>query len=296
MRESLVSQSFDQRWSAWGAAFGGKSFTDGNAVIGSNNVAAIDYGFAGGMDYHATPDITYGFSLAGGGTSWNLAQGLDGGRSDAFASGVYAKTHWGPLYASGAVAFANHWFTTDRFALGDQLRASFIGQNYAGRLETGYRYAVPILDAQNTGTQDGDAIIGVTPYAALQAQAFHTPSYSETDLTGGGFALAYNAMNATDTRSELGLRFDNLQVVDSMPLILRGRVAWAHDWVTNPALGAAFEALPASNFTVNGAAPPQDSALVTRPPSCTSRPTGLRSPNSTAPSVQNRKLTAGPAR
>jgi hypothetical protein len=32
------------------------------------------------------------------------------------------------------------------------------------------------------------AVIGVTPYAALQTQWFHTPSYSETDLTGGGFA------------------------------------------------------------------------------------------------------------
>ena len=32
-------------------------------------------------------------------------------------------------------------------------------------------------------------IIGVTPYAALQVQDFHTPSYSETDLSGGGFGL-----------------------------------------------------------------------------------------------------------
>ena len=34
--------------------------------------------------------------------------------------------------------------------------------------------------------------------------------YSETDLTGGGFGLSYNAMNGTDTRSELGARFDDL--------------------------------------------------------------------------------------
>ena len=48
-----------------------------------------------------------------------------------------------------------------------------------------------------------------------------------------------------------------------MPLVLRGRLAWAHDWVSNPALGAVFQALPGSNFTVNGAAPPQNSALTT---------------------------------
>jgi outer membrane autotransporter protein len=182
-----------------------------------------------------------------------LAQAIGGGRSDAFQAGVYAKAHAGPAYVSAALAFANHWFTTDRTVMGDQLRATFTGQSYAARLEGGYRYAVPI-----TG-----AIIGVTPYAALQAQDFHTPNYTETDLTGGGLGLSYASMNATDTRSELGARFDNLQIVYGMPLVLRGRLAWAHDWVSNPALGAVFQALPGSNFTVNGITPPKDSALTT---------------------------------
>jgi hypothetical protein len=35
--------------------------------------------------------------------------------------------------------------------------------------------------------------------------------------------LSFAAQNATDTRSELGARFDNLQVVDGMPLVLRAR-------------------------------------------------------------------------
>ena len=47
-----------------------------------------------------------------------------------------------------------------------------------------------------------------------------------------------------------------------MPLILRARLAWAHDWVTNPALGAVFQSLPGASFIVNGAAPPPNSALV----------------------------------
>jgi uncharacterized protein with beta-barrel porin domain len=253
-QQSQTPQSFERRWTAWGSAFGGTSSTDGNAAIGSNNVTASDYGFAAGMEYSAAPSITYGFGLAGGGTNWTLAQGLGSGRSDSFQAGLYAKTHAGPAYLSAALAFANHWFTTDRIALGDQLRATFIGQSYAARLEGGYRYAVPI-----TGT-----IVGVTPYAALQAQDFHTPSYSETDLTGGGFGLSYASMNATDTRSELGARVDNLQAVYGMPLVLRGRLAWAHDWFTNAtALNAVFQTLPGSNFTVNGAAPPKNSALTT---------------------------------
>jgi outer membrane autotransporter protein len=118
-------------------------------------------------------------------------------------------------YLSGALAFADSRFTTNRIALGDQLSANFVGQSYAARLESGYRYVVPV----------NSAVVGVTPYAALQAQLFHTPGYSETDLTGGGFALGYNAMTATDTRSELGARFDDLTMVSDTSTILRGRVA-----------------------------------------------------------------------
>jgi uncharacterized protein with beta-barrel porin domain len=68
-------------------------------------------------------------------------------------------------------------------------------------------------------------------------------------------------MNSTDVRSELGARFDNPEVIGGMPLLLRARVAWAHDWVSNPSLSAAFESLPGANFTVNGAPLPQNSAL-----------------------------------
>jgi uncharacterized protein with beta-barrel porin domain len=245
--------SFDQRWTAWGSAFGSYNTTNGNSSVGSADFTASDYGFAAGMTYHVTPATSYGFALAGGGTNWNLSGGLGGGRSDAFQAGVYGTTHLGPAYLSGALAFANHWLSTNRIAAGDQLTASFQGQSYAARGEAGYRYGVPV-----TGY-----IIGVTPYAALQVQSFHTPSYSETDLSGGGFGLTYNAMSATDTRSELGARFDNLTMWYDMPVILRGRLAWAHDWVSNPSLGAVFQALPGSNFTVSGATPPANSALTT---------------------------------
>ena len=96
---------FDQRWSAWGSAFGGSGTYDGNATVGSNNVTASDYGYAAGMDYHVTPDTVYGFALGGGGTNWNLATNLGSGRSDSFEAGVYAKTHWGAAYVSGALGF-----------------------------------------------------------------------------------------------------------------------------------------------------------------------------------------------
>ena len=166
-----------------------------------------------------------GFALAGGGTNWNVAQNLGSGRSDAFQFGLYGTTRSGPLYLAGAFAFANHWMSTNRISFaGDALNASFNAQSYSGRLEAGYRYAaLPTF--------------GITPYAAVQVENFQTPTYSETNVTGGGFGLTYNAMNSTDTRSELGARFDAFTTPSSgLPLVLRGRVAWAHDWVSNPAL------------------------------------------------------------
>jgi uncharacterized protein with beta-barrel porin domain len=241
---------FQQRWTAWGASYGGANTTAGDPVTGSSNLTAQTFGFAAGMDYHYSPDTIVGFALGGGGTAWGLAGGMGTGRGDAFQSGVYGITRAGPAYLGASLAIADHWMTTSRATMGDILNANFNAQSYGGRVEAGYRFAaLPTL--------------GVTPYAAVQAQAFHTPSYSETNVTGGGLGLSYGAQSATDTRTELGARFDDPALVGGIPVLLRGRLAWAHDFVSNPALSAAFETLPGSNFIVNGAAIPHDSALTT---------------------------------
>ncbi len=242
--------AFEQRWSAWGSAYGGYNKTSGDpAVVGSHDLTARAGGFAGGLDYHFTRDTVVGFALAGGGTNWGLAQGLGGGRSDAFQAGVYGATRSGPAYLAAAFGFTNHWMSTDRVAaFGDHLTASFQAQSLGGRVEGGYRFATPAG--------------GITPYAAVQAQNFRTPTYAETDVTGGGFGLAFNARSASDTRSELGARFDHAVALDPTKLLtLRGRLAWAHDWVSDPTLAAVFQTLPGASFIVNGATPAKDSAL-----------------------------------
>src|SRR5215475_8067312 len=119
-------------------------------------------GFAAGLDYRLTPDTVAGFAFAGGGTDWSLAQGLGGGKSDAFQAGVYGATRWGPAYLAAAFAFTNHWMSTDRFAVNDHLTANFNAQSYGGRLESSYRFA----------TIYG----GITPYAAIQAQRSAGPA------------------------------------------------------------------------------------------------------------------------
>ena len=60
----------------------------------------------------------------------------------------------------------------------------------------------------------------------------------------------------------LGARFDHVALIDrGAVLTLRGRLAWAHDWVSDPSRAAVFQALPGAGFIVNGAVPAKDSAL-----------------------------------
>ena len=60
----------------------------------------------------------------------------------------------------------------------------------------------------------------------------------------------------------MGARFDRvLAVYTNAVLALRGRVAWAHDWVSDPTLTPVFQTLPGASFIVNGTALAKDSAL-----------------------------------
>jgi autotransporter-associated beta strand protein len=251
LKAPAPAPAFEQRWSVWGSTYGGYNRTNGDpAVVGSHDLSARAGGVAAGMDYHFTRDTVMGLAFAGGGTGWSLAQGLGGGKSDAFQAGAYGVTRNGPLYLGASLAYTQHWMSTDRFAVaGDHLTARFNAESFGARAESGYHMPTAI------GT--------LTPYAALQVQNFHTPNYRETDVNGGGFGLAYTARTASDTRSEFGTRFDKQIMLDrAAVLALRAKLAWAHDWVSDPALVAVFQALPGASFVVNGASPAKDSALV----------------------------------
>jgi outer membrane autotransporter protein len=77
------------------------------------------------------------------------------------------------------------------------------------------------------------------------------------------FALNYAGQSWNDTRTELGARADYRVMMDAgARLTLRGRAAWAHDFDTGRAIAAGFQALPGFGFTVIGASPAPDSALV----------------------------------
>jgi uncharacterized protein with beta-barrel porin domain len=247
-----------RRWTIWAAAYGGESNTTGNALTGSHDRSARAYGFATGLDYLFTPYTVVGFALAGGGTNYGLSDGLGSGRSDMFQAAVYSLTRIDAAYVSAALAYGWHGVSTDRMltvAGIDHLTADFSANNIGGRIEGGYRFAIPgVFDLSG---------FGFTPYAAFQMQAFRTPSYSEIAASGSSiFALNYSARTTTVTRTELGAWFDrSIGLNDSAILSLRTRAAWAHDDWSDTRMTAAFQSLPGSSFTVIGAAPVRDSLL-----------------------------------
>jgi outer membrane autotransporter protein len=113
-------------------------------------------------------------------------------------------------------------------------------QSYGARVESGYRLDNPF--------------VAMTPYVAGEFQRFSTPSFSETDLSGGGFGLAFQSASVTEARGEVGVRLDNTQSVgEGMTLILRGRAAYAYSYVTDPGLVGTFEAATAAG-ALSGAA------------------------------------------
>jgi uncharacterized protein with beta-barrel porin domain len=247
-----AAPTFDQRWSVWAAGYGGSQTTNGNPILGSNTATSSIYGTAVGADYRFSPFTIAGFALAGGGTSFSVAN-AGTGRSDLFQAGAFIKHNVGPAYITAALAYGWQDVTTNRtvtMAGTDMLQARFNANAWSGRLEGGYRYATPMM--------------GITPYAAAQFTTFELPAYAEGVLSGANtFALAYAAKSVTDTRSELGIRTDKSWAMTDSIFTLRGRLAWAHDYDPDRSIGATFQTLPGASFVVNGAAQAHDSALTT---------------------------------
>jgi outer membrane autotransporter protein len=245
----------DQHWNVWGGSFGGESKASGDPVIGSNSVDVHNAGVTGGADYRVSPDSTVGFAVAGSETNFSMASGLGSGRGDIFQAAAYGSTRMEQYYVSAAGVFGGYDFSTARpvniGGVTDQLSAKFAAYGLGGRVEAGRRF--PLV-----------AGFGATPFAALQAQSLWTPSYAETSASGSGFALNYAAQTTNRLRSELGGGFDGRYFAPGgEQLTYYARAAWAYQYLRDTSTNVAFLALPAAGFSVQGAQPPANAAVLT---------------------------------
>ncbi|HEX4304391.1 MAG TPA: autotransporter domain-containing protein [Rhizomicrobium sp.] len=239
--------------SAWLTVFGRHSSIDGDAAVGSHDTKDTTSGVAGGLDVLLGRGFVAGVAVAGGQTDFSVSDKLGAGRASTIEAGLYATKRFGRFYLSGAGAYDLQDVKTKRVIVNvgaGVLIAKVRARGYSGRVETGYRF--------------GGAGLGMTPYLAVQASAFRTPAYAETAVSGSSdFALAYGAQSATAQRLEAGVGLDSSGALSAhTTLHLYGRVAYAHDTGGNNAMHVAFEALPGSDFTVQGAVPGANSGLL----------------------------------
>ena len=207
-------------------------------------------GFAGGGDWHLTPGIVLGGALSLGTTHFHLASGLGQGKATAYQFGVYGLVQYTPrIYGAFMGAVGEDSVTTSRSVSAtenDSLSASLTSQIYDLRYETGI----------NLGW--------ITPYLGIEDRLLNAPAYTETGPTGASsFALSYASRSVNMPDVELGFRnAAELPVNRNWVLHLTDKFAFEHTANSSFDVGAAYAALPDSNFTTFGAQPGKNLARV----------------------------------
>ena len=235
--------SFEQRWSVWGGGYGGSNRTCGDpAVVGSHDLSARTAGFAGRPRLSGHAQHRRGLCARG--------------RRHQLEPGEWPRRR------------------QERCVPGRGLRRDALGPRLPGggaspSPTTGCRPTAspsPATISPPTSTRSASArasraaiasppcSAGSRPMRRSRRRASARRPTARPMSTAAASRSAINARTATDTRSEFGARFDRLLALNpNAVLALRGRLAWAHDWVSDPTLAAVFQALPGASFIVNGA-------------------------------------------
>lgn len=236
-------------WGMWIAGFGDRSVTRGSAARGTHTRTSDLLGGALGIDYYPDPDTTIGIAGGVSGTRFGLSDNFGSGTMNTYHAAIHARREFDPAYLAGALAYGYSNVSTQRtvtVAGIDRFAARFGAHNVGGHIETGYRLG------------------WITPYAALRAQSFRTPAYSETTVAGAStFAVDYAARTATSLRSELGAEVQWSDTFnEDTTVLLRLRGAWARELSSSTTLSASFQSVAGTSFILDGAKPHRDSLLV----------------------------------
>jgi len=242
------------RWGAWIAGVGGLG-----SVAGANGAGTLTYNIGGvavGADYRFDPRFLAGVSLGySSGRQW--VNGLEGqGNTDNFNISLYGS------YAEGAVyvdALAGYGYNNNRMsrniAIPGLSSRVAQGQTHAnqflGQVEAGYRIGI-----------FAPAALSLTPFARLQAATGTQAGFTETGADSLNLTVAQQTTNAL--RSTFGVDLGGaLDTGWREKLAFRVRLGWAHEYAdTSRPTTAAFAGAPGFGFTVLGAAPQRDSAVL----------------------------------
>jgi len=243
-----------RRFGAWASAIGGAG-----GVAGDGNAAALTYSFGGtafGIDRRIDPRLLIG--LAGGyvsGTQW--VDGFAGsGTSDVVNVALYGSFTAGDLYADALAGYGHASNRLQRVVTAPGLPAGSLNGNaganqFLGQIETGYRIGLDVA-----------ARPSVTPFARLQIAASDQAGFAESGASP--YTLRVASQATTSVRGTLGVDLAaRVTPAGGPPIDLGMRLGWMHDYAdTGRPMTAAFAAAPGASFTVFGASPRRDSAVL----------------------------------
>ncbi|HYR67685.1 MAG TPA: autotransporter domain-containing protein, partial [Reyranella sp.] len=242
-------------WTVWASALGGLG-----SVAGDYNASTASYNFGGGaagIDYRLDPRFLVG--IGAGYTAGNLWVNnfLGKGNTDSVAVAAYGSFTQGGFYADALAGYAYFYNQLQRQILipGLQPRTAngAAGANQAlGQVETGYTLGVFVPAAAT-----------LTPFARLQGSSVTQNAFSEWG-TANSLSLNVSQQTTNSLRSTFGVNLGGaIPIGDTRTIDLGLRVGWQHEFAsTTRSITAALSGAPFAAFTVYGATPQPDSAVI----------------------------------
>ena len=241
-------------WGAWGGAVGGTG-----TIAGNDNAGTFTYsvgGFSGGLDRRFGDNFLAGITV-GYQTGGQWTGGFDGRSvTDSVQAGLYASFLQGPLYVDAVAAYAYSanqlWRPINIAGLQPRTAYGQAGANqFLGQIEAGWRFDL-----------GGAAGYFITPFALLQGSTATQNGLTETGAQSLNLSVAQQTTSSLRTifGAQLGASMD-LGLRDSIAAQLR--LGWSHEYSdTARPVTASFAGAPAVPFTVFGAAPTRDGAVL----------------------------------
>ena len=241
----------NKKFRSWIAGVGASSSMDGSSSVGSASVSTRTGGGIMGFDYEVSSHLLVGGMVGGTSSNYNVSARSSSGTDSSGQVGLYSVAKWEKLYLNTVFNYGYFSGDSTRYVSGvgntAEQTATTSSNAFTGRMEVGYRMDHPLLN--------------VMPFVAMQATSLQMNSFKESNTDNLGLSVAGNT-----TMSEpgsLGIQLDrSFDINKKWSLYPLLRMAWVHEFQTDRSINASLQALPTSNWTVNGASAAYNAANV----------------------------------